>query len=102
MTGSLRARPRRPGPGRRDAVDSAGQRRPPPVKAGRHLEGVSELEDTQLALMSPDDLQTHRQALHGVKPAGTEIAGSPVTVMSEQLRIQSMYVGSDWPSISLI
>ena len=36
-----------------------------------------------------------------VKPQGTEIAGSPVTVMSEHARIQSMYVGNGTPLISV-
>ena len=33
-----------------------------------------------------------------MKPAGIEIAGQPVTLMSQHVRIQSMYVGISTPS----
>ena len=43
------------------------------------LEGIGELKDAQVIPGAAHDLDPYGQSL-GVKPQGTEIAGSPVTV----------------------
>ena len=56
--------------------------------AARRLERRRDLEQPPVLAVRRDELQPDRQP-SGVVPAGTEIAGQPVTVMKYADRIQS-------------